>query len=100
MNALIALLFVPVVDQDLDPFYIDRKIECDKIELVFEHFVTKYAEMPVWHGKDRNSGYLLLVNERTGSWTMLQYADDIACVLGVGVRSQIKPQEAEPELEL
>lgn len=45
--------------------------------------------MPAWVGKDEGSKYVLMANEKTKTWTIVQFNDQVACVLGTGTDSNI-----------
>jgi hypothetical protein len=51
------------------------------------------GETPVFNDDnqmtDKQSVVVLLRNERTGTWTLLELQQDLACVLGHGVQKQI-----------
>jgi len=38
---------------------------------------------------DKQSTVVLLINERTGTWTLLEFQQGLACILGHGVQNQI-----------
>ena len=59
-----------------------------------KYFADTHKEAPVWVGKTvHNSHITLLTNPRTGSWTMIEYDDKMACVLGAGEdQSSSKPE--------
>lgn len=51
--------------------------------------MEKWGEIPVWTAKDGqdDSRYLLLVNSKTRTWTLLQFTPETACILGLGEES-------------
>ena len=49
-------------------------------------FSGDYQEFPIWMGTGENSRFSLFANEKTKSWTLIQYDEKIACVLGVGTQ--------------
>ena len=59
---------------------------CDKTEAVFDVLVNDFEEVPQWTGKDVKDGttYVLTVNIKDGTWTLIQMDKDIACVMGIG----------------
>ena len=76
--------------------YQSRKvIICDKAEIIFEKLASDFEEYPIWGGKDATdpSLYALTVNKSNGSWTLVQFFKDVACVIGVGVDSQMMLKE-------
>lgn len=51
---------------------------------------SDYKEKPIWWGVEPGatvSRYGLFVNEETKSWTLIQFDEKIACVLGTGENS-------------
>ena len=49
------------------------------------YFVEEYKEMPVWVGKTTNGTHVtLLVNKEKRSWTLIEYDNKLACILGAG----------------
>lgn len=52
----------------------------------------RWKEIPIWMGEvdgENKSRITLLVNEKTGAWTVLEYQKEIACILGTGYNGQI-----------
>ena len=56
---------------------------------VIEYVSGQFDEVPFWNGVDDNSKYILMVNQLTKSWTMIQYQDNDACVIGTGNRANL-----------
>jgi hypothetical protein len=83
---LLALFFIPLLSQAAN-FKYDKTLVCgDRLEII-ESLVGKvYTESPLWAGRDNMDGseYVMLINHRTGTWTILQMNETTACVLGVG----------------
>ena len=64
---------------------LNKPLKCSDAQTVIKYFVDKHKETPVWVGKSvHNTRITLLVNKQTGSWTMIEYDDKLACVLGAG----------------
>lgn len=87
-NILVAFLlgFTTLVASAVEPFEIEKPVLCSDLKTVIESMSgPDWAEMPFWVGKDARSRYVLLVNQKTKTWTIVQYNDQIACVLGTGV---------------
>ena len=68
------------------PFEARKPVLCDSIEsLLFS--LSNYNEKPIWSAKNPvdQTRYTLFVNEKLGTWTMLQMnTEGIACIVGVG----------------
>jgi hypothetical protein len=50
---------------------------------------SEIGEKPQWVGKSEaeDSNFVLFVNTKTKSWTMVQLNEKIACILGTGLQS-------------
>jgi hypothetical protein len=67
------------------PVTVEKPVICDTLKTVIETLTgTGYREQPFWAGNDETSRFILLANERTKSWTIVQFNNNIACVLGTG----------------
>jgi hypothetical protein len=67
------------------PVTVEKPIVCDTPKIVIETLTgSGYQEQPFWSGTDKLSRYIMLVNEDTGSWSIVQFNNNIACVLGTG----------------
>lgn len=68
-----------------EPRTINKPIVCEETRIVVSALLSsEYEEFPIWTGSGENSRYSLFANEKTKSWTLIQYDEKIACVLGVG----------------
>ena len=67
---------------------VQKPIECaDTATLLRGLSGSDYKEKPIWFGIEPGatvSRYSLFVNEETKSWTLIQFDEKIACVLGTG----------------
>jgi hypothetical protein len=62
-----------------------KPMKCSEPQTVMNYFVNIHKEIPIWVGKSvHNSHITLLMNNETRSWTMIEYDDNLACVLGAG----------------
>lgn len=73
---------------------LNKAMKCSDPQKVMKYFADTHKEAPVWVGKTvHNSHITLLTNPTTGSWTMIEYDDKMACVLGAGEdQSSSKPE--------
>lgn len=87
LMAFLFCLISPIANAK--PFQLDKPTVCDKTEKVFDSLGNKHKEKPVWIGKDaqNDSGYALFLNEKTRLWTIVQFNESMACVLGIGKES-------------
>ena len=70
-----------------EPRAVNKKVICDNTSTLMDSLVNgEYSEKPVWSGVDSetNTTYGVLMNSKTGTWTIVQFDDRMACVLGVG----------------
>jgi len=80
------LLLQTASSSDTNVREINKKVQCGVTKEVLAALISEeYREAPYWMGEDNTSSYILMVNEKTKSWTLLQYTDDTACILGTGV---------------
>lgn len=66
-----------------------KTVVCSSLKNVIEYVSGQFDEVPFWNGVDDNSKYILMVNQLTKSWTMIQYQDNDACVIGTGNRANL-----------
>ena len=73
-----------------DAIELQKPVLCSDLKTVIE-FVTgpKFKEQPTWTGADDLGKYILTQNDKTGTWTLIQYSEGIACILGTGERGQL-----------
>lgn len=72
-------------------FQTNKPVICDESKKIIAALNENWREKLVWtasDGKDQ-SRYGLFVNEKTGSWTILQLTPEVACIIGVGDKSQM-----------
>lgn len=66
---------------------LNKPVFCSNLETIIKD-ITKdpHKEDLYWTGDDSNtdSKYVFFTNLKTGSWTMIQYNNKMACVIGVG----------------
>jgi hypothetical protein len=70
-------------------FESEKPIVCSDLKTVIEYVSSEYNEVPFWNGVTDDSKYILMVNKQTHSWTMIQYNNEIACVIGTGFRANL-----------
>jgi hypothetical protein len=69
----------------------NKPVVCgDRDSVVKELAGQQYQEQPVWFGRepDTNDGYSLFVNQKTGTWTLIQFDQRLACIIGAGTGSR------------
>lgn len=67
-------------------FESQKPVLCDNTQKLISALGEHWKEVPIWTAKDasNDSRYSLFVNQKTGSWTLLQLTPTIACIIGVG----------------
>lgn len=64
---------------------VEKPVVCSDTKTVIETVSgPDWKEQPFWTGKDTLSRYVMMVNEKSKTWTLIQFKDDIACVIGTG----------------
>lgn len=69
---------------------VDKEVVCAEANAMFKALAdSDYKEIPVWHGVDSSSHYGLITNQKTGTWTIIQFNHEMVCILGIGKSSRI-----------
>lgn len=85
---ILGVLLSPILAH-AQPVTVEKPVICDIPKTVIETLTGKdYQEQPFWTGSDQLSQFVILVNDKNKSWTIVQFNKDIACVLGTGENSQ------------
>ena len=86
---LFALLVVGLVTAQ--SVTVQKPLKCGDTKTLIQGLAGEdYMEKPIWWGVEPGatvSRYSLFVNEQTKTWTLIQFDEKIACVLGVGEAS-------------
>ncbi len=71
-----------------EPIVVEKPVVCGQVSSVLNGLKDTYKEEPIWvgNGNDR-SRYSLFVNPKTGAFTILQFNNEIACLIGTGESS-------------
>jgi hypothetical protein len=85
---LVLLAFGPVAAQSVT---VQKPLHCSDTKTLIQSLSGEgIKEKPVWWGIEPGSTvsrYSLFVNEQTKTWTLIQFDDTVACVLGMGQAS-------------
>jgi hypothetical protein len=87
----ILILLSPLL-ASAEPIQINKPVTCENTLLIFQALLEQAGEKPIWVGKGDGvdtSRTVILANEKTKSWTIVQFDKNMACVLGSGVSSQV-----------
>jgi len=68
---------------------LDKPVTCSTLKAVVEQLSGIYGEEPHWTGLGHGSKYMMFVNPKTQAWTLVEYTDTIACIIGTGERSTL-----------
>ena len=69
---------------------IDKKVLCNKPGVILSALASNgYKEVPVWSGEEGETRLLLLANEKTGTWTIVQMTSKAACIIGSGEKHKM-----------
>jgi hypothetical protein len=68
---------------------LEKPVTCSTFKTVVEQLSGIYGEEPHWNGLGAQSKYIMFVNPKTQSWTLVEYTDNIACIIGTGERSTL-----------
>lgn len=75
-------------------FNIDRTLVCDDTKKIFNELMKgEYKESPLWGGVGEKTKFILLVNQSTGTWTIIQFTPGVGCILGSGEGSTLSSTE-------
>ena len=78
-------------------FKLEKQVSCGPAYQLLEFLERDYNEKQIWVGLDTsgyNESYIaLLMDRNTGKWTVVQYNNNIACILGSGIRGTPPPLE-------
>jgi hypothetical protein len=64
---------------------VNKKVVCTDAKTLFESVRdSKYKEEPIWVGRLDDSTMTILANKETGTWTLVQFNGNVACVIDAG----------------
>lgn len=81
---LLSVLLLPVL-ASAEPVTVDKPVVCDDTNIVLNGLGgEKYKEVAVWAGEGKSSMFAVLVNPTSTTWSIIQFNQEKACVLGTG----------------
>ena len=93
MKYLLLLVVLVIITAVAQAVTIQKPVECVNTETLFQGLIgSDYKENPIWWGIEPGASvprYSLFVNEQTKSWTLIQFNEKMACVLGTGEASTL-----------
>lgn len=74
-----------------------KPILCGPADVIFKTMASKEVnEQPIWLGQDDNrSNYVVFVNAETSGFTIVQFGEQMACILGLGPTSNSYPTKPQ-----
>jgi hypothetical protein len=72
---------------------LNKTVSCGPFKDIVKILMSdEYKEIPIWSGLDLEdkTSYALFHNEKTGTFTLIEFNDKIACILGEGTKSQVE----------
>lgn len=80
-----AFAFAQQQQQPQGPVTVEKPIICASAEVLMKALeASESKELPYWMGTDTDTYWGMLVNKQTGTWTIIQFNNDIGCVIGTG----------------
>jgi hypothetical protein len=85
------LLGITTSIANAESFNLTKPVVCDDTIVIIQSLHKTHKEKIIWVGQDNNdeSRFGLFVNEKTGSWTLLQMTPKVSCILGVGENAKM-----------
>ena len=87
---LLLALLIPTL-LAAQPIIIQKPVTCTDTKMLLQGLTSSdYKETAFWLGIEPGaevSKYSVFVNQQTKTWTIIQFNDKIACVLGTGTDS-------------
>jgi hypothetical protein len=83
---LLGVLFLPVLAQA--QVKVEKTVVCGPTTEVFESIAKDWKERPVWGSRLEDSRIVLTINESTKTWTIVQFNEEIACIIEAGEQYQ------------
>lgn len=77
------------VTASAEPTIMGKKVVCDDKNTMFKIISEKFKEVPQWWGQSaqHNTLLVLTVNNTTGTWSLVEFNETIACIVSEGEKS-------------
>ena len=85
-------LLVPAAAQDNSVTSIQVPAQCTATKTMFDVLSGAYNERPVFVGNAGQAWFMVTANAETGTWSMLAYTKETACVFGTGTGFNTAPR--------
>ena len=87
---LLLALLIPTLSV-AQPIIVQKPVTCVESKMLLQGLSSNdYKETPMWLGIEPGAEvpkYSVFVNQQTRTWTIIQFNDKLACVLGTGTES-------------
>ena len=84
---ILSLLFLPLLA--FAQVTVRKPLVCDEPKKLIDAIANgQYQEKLSWSGNGEITNFVLMVNEKTKTWTILEFNGEIACILGTGIDHQ------------
>ena len=90
MKLLFFTLFF-VIPNALAQNQLFKPVVCMETQLLLKTLIEQGQEIPKWIGQgdvEDKSQTTILINEKTKKWTIVQFENENACVIGSGINSR------------
>ena len=87
MTLVLGCVFSAVAQTNKDIEFTEGKmtVQCaDPVDVIADLTSDKYKELPIWSGDDPSGKLILMANDKTNTWTIIQFNGGRVCILGVG----------------
>ena len=90
---LFSLLLLPALvlaetPQNQGPVIVDKSVACDRVEVVVSWLTEYERQKPMWVGStEGDSAVAIITNEKTGTWTVIEFNQEYACILSTGLKN-------------
>lgn len=78
------LLLLALCTSALAQQTLQKTVECAPTQLVLENLQRKYGEQPLWGAQVKHTTVAVFANTQTKTWTLVQFDENLACVLDTG----------------
>jgi hypothetical protein len=82
--ALLASPLIALAQPTDQTFESNKPVICGFKSSVIEGLTKNWHEEPIWVARMPPTSIMLLVNAVTKTWTLIEYTDEYACILGNG----------------
>ena len=93
LTLLLLLALSMPAQANTDPWFESNKpVMCGPFQNIVRTLMRdQFKELPLWIGQSSEDAtqFSLFVNAERGNWTLVQYGQEIGCILGIGKTGNI-----------